>query len=449
VTNVTLISVGAVGTASVGSYAINASGALGVGLTNYTIGYSNGTLTVGAANLQITANSTNKVYGATFNPVDYSVAGLLNGDVVTNVTLTSAGSVSNAPVGSYAINASAALGVGLTNYAIGYGNGALAVGAASLQITANSTNKVYGATLNPTAFGVTGLLNGDSVTNVTLASAGSVSNAPAGSYPINASAALGLGLTNYTIGYNSGTLTVGTANLLITANNAAKTQGNTLTFAGTEFTTAGLLNGDIVLSVSLSSAGAGAGVAAGTYPIIATNAVGSGLTNYTIAYANGTLTVTNASTGTLFQITAITVTNGVATITWNSSSNQTYRLQYKDNLTDADWTDAPSTVQATGASTSTTNVTGAVPQRFYRVKAEAQAAAPAPQILSIVASNSVVTVTWSSVTGHFYRLQSNDDLTTTNWVDVLPEVTAAGATSSATDSVVGVSQRYYRVWLRQ
>src|SRR6185369_9532465 len=111
------------------------------------------------------------------------------------------------------------------------------------------------------------------------------------------------------------------------------------------------------------------------------------LTNYTIAYANGTLTVTNASTGTLFQITAITVTNGVATITWNSSSNQTYRLQYMDNLMDTNWTDAPSTVLATGVSTSTTNVTGAVPQRFYRVKAEAQAA-PAPQILSIVASNS-------------------------------------------------------------
>jgi len=448
VTNLTMTSPGSAGNAPIGSYAIEASGALGVGLTNYTIGYSNGTLTVSAASLLITANSTNKVYGVTLTPVDYTATGLLNGDTVTNVTLSSAGSVSNASIGSYAINASSALGAGLTNYAIGYSNGTLTVGAANLLITAHDTNKVYGAMLNPTDYTATGLLNGDSVTNVTLTSAGSVSNAPVGSYAISATGALGVGLTNYVVGYSNGTLVVGAANLTVTANNAIKVQGSALTFIGNEFTTAGLLNGDTVLSASLSSAGAEAGAAAGTYPIVATNAVGSGLSNYAIAYVSGTLTVTNA--GALFEITSITVLNGVATITWNSVSNQSYVLLYKDDLTSANWVEVPTTIVATNSSASTTNLLNGVPQRFYRVRqGTAAVVVSAPQITSIVPGGGNVVVTWTSVASHFYRLQFNDDLTTTNWTDVLPEVTAAGPSSSATNSVAGVSQRYYRVWLRE
>jgi hypothetical protein len=48
----------------------------------------------------------------------------------------------------------------------------------------------------------------------------------------------------------------------------------------------GLLNGDVINSVSLSSAGtlATAGVAGSPYAITAANATGSGLGNYTISY---------------------------------------------------------------------------------------------------------------------------------------------------------------------
>ena len=95
---------------------------------------------------------------------------------------------------------------------------------------------------------------------------------------------------------SSGSLsqTVNTAALTITANSTSKTYGNTLTFAGTEFTDSGLVNGDTVSSVTLTSAGAPATatVAGSPYPIIPSAAVGSGLSNYTITYVNGTLTVT-------------------------------------------------------------------------------------------------------------------------------------------------------------
>ena len=81
--------------------------------------------------------------------------------------------------------------------------------------------------------------------------------------------------------------------LTITANSTNKNYGQTLTFAGTAFTAAGLTNGDSVTNVSLSSAGATstATVASSPYAIVPTNALGAGLSNYIITYVNGVLTV--------------------------------------------------------------------------------------------------------------------------------------------------------------
>jgi hypothetical protein len=82
--------------------------------------------------------------------------------------------------------------------------------------------------------------------------------------------------------------------LTITANSRSKVYGETVTFAGTEFTSVGLVASDSVASVTLNSPGAGAGATVGNYPIVASAAVGTGLSNYTITYADGTLTVTTA-----------------------------------------------------------------------------------------------------------------------------------------------------------
>ena len=101
----------------------------------------------------------------------------------------------------------------------------------------------------------------------------------------------GTGLSNYTINYAKGSLTVNTKPLTITANNRSKTYGDTVIFAGTEFTASGLANSDTVTSVTLASTGAPAGAAVGSYDIVPSNAVGTGLGNYTISYMNGTLTV--------------------------------------------------------------------------------------------------------------------------------------------------------------
>jgi len=270
----------------------------GITSANYTVTYVAATLTITPATLTVTANNLTKTYGQTltFLGTEFTTTGLVNGNSVTSVTLTSTGAPATAAVGPYPIVPSAAVGTGLTNYTINYVNGTLTVNPAALVITANNASKTYGqtATFLGTAFTVTGLLNGNSVTSVTLTSTGAPAPAAVGAYPIVPSAAVGTGLTNYTITYaTTGTLTVNPAGLTITASNASKTYGQT--FAGTAFTVSGLLNGNTVTSVTLTSAGALAAAAVGTYPIVPSAAVGTGLTNYTITYVNGTLTVNRAA----------------------------------------------------------------------------------------------------------------------------------------------------------
>lgn len=105
---------------------------------------------------------------------------------------------------------------------------------------------------------------------------------------------------NFTLSRSSrvisfGTLTITPAALTITANDAAKTCGQTTTFAGTEFTVSALQNGESVGSVTLSSLGAAAaaGVAGSPYAIMASAATGSTFdpANYTIGYVDGHRTV--------------------------------------------------------------------------------------------------------------------------------------------------------------
>src|SRR5690606_33557247 len=218
------------------------------------------TLTVNPKTLTITANNRSKTYGTelTLGTTEFTPTGLVNGDAVTSVTLTSDGAAATAVVTTYDITASAAQGPKLSNYAITYAKGTLTVNPKALTITANNRTKIYGETLNlgTTEFTPTGLVNGDQVTSVTLASAGAVATAAVNTYDITASAAQGPKLTNYAITYAKGTLTVNKKALTITANNRTKIYGETLALGTAEFTPVGLVNGDEVTSVTLASAGA-------------------------------------------------------------------------------------------------------------------------------------------------------------------------------------------------
>jgi len=71
---------------------------------------------------------------------------------------------------------------------------------------------------------------------------------------------------------------------------------------------------------------------------------------------------------------------------------------------------------------------------------------PAPTIQSIVVTNDVATITWTSVFGHTYRLLYSADLDT-NWTPIPPDILATGSSTSASDSTESVTTRFYRVQL--
>src|SRR5207248_9661592 len=140
-----------------------------------------GHFTVNAKALDITANDQSKTYGATFtftgSEFTTGSGQLVNGDTVTTVMLASPGAAPTATVSGspYDITPSAAVGTGLSNYAITYHVGHFTVNAKALDITANDQSKTYGATFTFTGTEFTTgsgqLVDGDSVTTGMLASA--------------------------------------------------------------------------------------------------------------------------------------------------------------------------------------------------------------------------------------------------------------------------------------
>jgi hypothetical protein len=307
--------------------------------SSFVTGSQTYSVTVDKANLTITAANESKTYGTTFLPdgtSQFTASGLVSGDTISSVTLASSGYAATATVTSpgpnYPITPTAALGTGVGNYTITYVSGTLTVNPRPLTIIAANSSKTYGAaiTLLPgllgggVGLGATSLVNGDSISGVTLTSAGTAGTAtvtsPGPNYPLIPSAATGSGLGNYSITYVNGIFRVDPAPLTITATNQSKTYGAAVTPAGTEFTTGAgqLLNGDTVTSVTLSSSGYAATATVTTpgpnYSITPSAALGTGVGNYTITYASGTLTVNPRP----LTITAsnISKTYGEAIVLW-------------------------------------------------------------------------------------------------------------------------------------
>ena len=228
-------------------------------------------------------------------------------------TLGSSGAISgtvyirlaaSAGYGNYSGNISlSSAGATAVNVAIGNSS----VSKRSLTITANNVNKTYGQALTDgtgvTTFTSNGLQNGETIGSVTVVyGTGAASTSAVGTYTgsVTPSAATGgtFAASNYTITYNTGNITVGTATLNIAANNVNKTYGQAL-IGGTgitAFTTSGLQNGETVGSVTVAyGTGAAANAAVGTYTGSVTPSAATGGTfaasNYTIAYNTGNIIV--------------------------------------------------------------------------------------------------------------------------------------------------------------
>ena len=179
----TLSGAGSVTSANAGTYSV-ALGTLsltgltlgnGTGLaSNYTFTGGTQSVTIGSAALAVvTASDASKTYGTTYTlgTTAFTVTGLQGSDNISDVTLTSAGAVSTANAGTYAIVPSNAIfSVGsASNYTISYVNGTLTVNPAVLTATITGTpTKVYNgttaATLAAANYSISGFVTGEGAT---------------------------------------------------------------------------------------------------------------------------------------------------------------------------------------------------------------------------------------------------------------------------------------------
>jgi autotransporter-associated beta strand protein len=365
-------------TTSAATYAsgIVPSAAIGTGLSNYTISYVNGNLTVNTKALSITANAQSTTYGTPYTTGSGSTAftssGLINSDSISSVTLATNQLVTTAAGASgITVTPSSAVGTGLTNYNITYNTGAVTIGTKALTVTANAQSTIYGTVIltgtGKTLFTSSGLINSDSISSVTLATTQTVTtNAAASGITVTPSAAVGVGLSNYSITYNTGAVTVNRKSITITSNTVTPTYDGVTTYAGlissTGVTASGLVGSDQVGSVTQTYTVSGSSVSgsaiaqAVTFVATPSSVVLSTGTaeNYNFSYAASTNTVAKANL-------AITAQASLSGNTYNGSA---YTGTYSTNFLGNDLTRATITGAATGtdAGTYTSNlaVTGDV-----------------------------------------------------------------------------------------
>ena len=147
------------------------------------------------------------------NQVVWTNLGNLASGSTTNLTLT-VHPTASATVTNYAMVGSPTLDPNRTNNTSP--PVVTVINKATLVITANSTNKMFGTTyvfdttLPSPDFGVSGLVNAETVGSVTLTSSGATNTAPVGAYAITVTNATGgtFNPANYNINYSNGVLTV-------------------------------------------------------------------------------------------------------------------------------------------------------------------------------------------------------------------------------------------------
>ncbi len=495
------------------------------GLTNLGIATVNLTVAQLIPVLTVTADSQSRIYGQTNPPLTGSLAGVLGGDNITATFATAANT--NSPVAAYAIkpafnDPSNRLG----NYQIITNGGTLTVNPAILAITADATNRVYGAGNPAFTYTASGFVNNETVgvlsgspALTTLAT----TNSPAGIYPITGTNGT-LSATNYTFTFTNGTLTVNPAPLTVSANSTNKAYGQVLVFAGNEFTTAGLVNTDTVIGATLSSAGAAGGAGVGSYAVGVTNAVGPGLTNYVISYTDGTLIVTlgtpvvtwasptnivygiplganqNAAQAAVPGSYAYAPTNAAVlaagtnllTVAFSPtdtnyastnlgvqlvvepaplliSANATNRVYGAANpaftYTASGFVNGETNSVLSGSPSITTAATSASPAGDYPIQV-AQGTLSAtnyafsftnglltvilvpPTILDLAGAKTTnVVIYWSAVSNVTYRVQHQANLTGTNWLDLTPDVLATNSSASAIDHPNGAPVQFYRIMI--
>src|ERR1035437_7308686 len=307
---VTLVSTGATGTfvnknAGTGKIVSTSGFTLGgTNVGNYTLTQPSTTANITAAGLTISGvTANNKVYNgtttATLNTGSAVLSGVIGGDVVTLVPTGATGTFANKNVGTGKSVSTSGFTLGGTdagNYTITQPSSVANITTAGLTVSGvTANNKVYdgttAASLNTGSAALVSVFGTDAVTLVSTGATGTFADRNVGSGKVVSTSGFNLGGTdsgNYTLTQPSLIADLLPKAVTITANDFIKHFNTILTFTGNEFTAEGLIPGDAVPSVIISSPGAPASADVGKYVI---SIAGGADDNYQFSYVNGTLTV--------------------------------------------------------------------------------------------------------------------------------------------------------------
>lgn len=191
------------------------------GASNYSITYTAGALTISKRVITITAKGQSVTYGTAISTstsqVTISGSGLAGSNSLTSISLAASQRI----VGTGTITpSSAVIKNGSTNvtskYSITYNTGTLTVTAKALTITAKAQTITYGSSIATGTSQVTasGLVSGDSLTAVTLTA--STTDVPGGTITPSAATCTN-GITNYSVTYKTGALTINKVTPTVTA----------------------------------------------------------------------------------------------------------------------------------------------------------------------------------------------------------------------------------------
>ena len=267
-----------------GPYPITiASGTL-VARGGYALGLASpALLTVTPALLTITGATTRTRYSGAPQANGYAItAGQLFGDdTLTGV----AGLATGRDAGGYADALAGATGSGLENYAISYANGSLTIDPAPLVLRGGNMVSTYTGQDQSNAGAVlAGVLGSDA-----FAITGQATGRAVGTYAdhLGLVGLNGSRLANYALTIVPGSLTLERAPLTITGAVTRTRYSGADQVNGYAVNAGQLFGSDTLTGV----VGLATGRAAGRYADALTGATGSGLDNYAISYANGSLTI--------------------------------------------------------------------------------------------------------------------------------------------------------------
>jgi autotransporter-associated beta strand protein len=293
--------------ANVGAYPITVAVGSLTSSTGYALGFNSaGQLTVSARPITVIPGPLTRPYGdpnpATTATLTVGGSGLVNGNTITQVDVTSPATATDPAGSAHALNASNAVfgGGGVAaNYAITYAPGVLTITQRPITVQASDQARAYGDPnpgTGPFTITVGSLAGTDAIGSVNVTSP-ALPTAPAGSVWVltNAGANFASGnASNYAITLQNGQLTIAQRPITVKANDQNRTYGDPNPATGPFTIAAGSLVGtDSIGSVNVTSPALPNSPARSVWVLTntGTNFTSGSAANYAITLQNGQLTI--------------------------------------------------------------------------------------------------------------------------------------------------------------